>query len=281
MPITFCCQHLESKIAAVLLPPPRPITTSFFPAHLNFFVCVPSILRFSALLKHFHGSTQIELLGLDLKNIHIYVCLLVDYSFCSNALEQACKSIDNPFPFLPPHLGLPNTAVQRRGRTSAAALLCSSGRQVLTASPSPALLPCFCFPFAPQKYLNQKASFFPSTHSKLKGLVNRDSTERGRLFSSLALINSSSLGRRVCRPQFSLVCAESGHRRRLPVQTVCVGAGGHRGGERGRKKGSRGAADCGGRGRHSPESPGASLRRGQTPGNEDSPVSLAMSLIIK
>ncbi|XP_021106014.1 nuclear factor 1 X-type isoform X7 [Heterocephalus glaber] len=95
-----------------------------------------------------------------------------------------------------------------------------------------ALLRCFCFLFAPQKYLNQKASFFSLYPQQLKGLVNRDSTERGRLFSSLALINSSSLGRWVCRPQFSLVCAESGHRGRLPVQTVCVGAGGCRGGER-------------------------------------------------
>lgn len=140
---------------------------------------------------------------------------------------------------------LPCCSGQKLGEDTRCPRLCPS-RQVLTASPSEALLRCFCFPFAPQKYLNQKASFFfSSTHSKLKGLVNRDSTERGRLFSSLALINSSSLGRWVCRPQFSLVCAESGHRGRLPVQTVCVGAGGYRGGERARKKGSGGGRGCG------------------------------------
>lgn len=104
----------------------------------------------------------------------------------------------------------------------------------------------FLFSLRPPKIFEPKSLFFfSSTHSKLKGLVNRDSTERGRLFSSLALINSSSLGRWVCRPQFSLVCAESGHRGRLPVQTVCVGARGHRGGERVRKKGSRRGMDCG------------------------------------
>lgn len=104
----------------------------------------------------------------------------------------------------------------------------------------------FLFSLRPPKIFEPKSLFFfSSTHSKLKGLVNRDSTERGRLFSSLALINSSSLGRWVCRPQFSLVCAESGHRGRLPVQTVCVGAGGYRGGERARKKGSGGGRGCG------------------------------------
>lgn len=104
----------------------------------------------------------------------------------------------------------------------------------------------FLFSLRPPKIFEPKSLFFfSSTHSKLKGLVNRDSTERGRLFSSLALINSSSLGRWVCRPQFSLVCAESGHRGRLPVQTVCVGAEGRRGGERVRKKGSRGGTERG------------------------------------
>ena len=95
----------------------------------------------------------------------------------------------------------------------------------------------FLFSLRPPKIFEPKSLFFfSSTHSKLKGLVNRDSTERGRLFSSLALINSSSLGRRVCRPQFSLVCAESGHRGRLPMQTVCVGAGGHKRGREGKKE---------------------------------------------
>lgn len=136
--------------------------------------------------------------------------------------------------------------------------------QVATASPSTPHSPSavFLFSLCPPKIFEPKSlSFFSSTHSKLKGLVNRDSTERGRLFSSLALINSSSLGRWVCRPQFSLVCAESGHRGRLPVQTVCVGAGGRRGGERVRKNGSPGGNERAAEGGHRPKSsgPGASL----------------------
>lgn len=54
------------------------------------------------------------------------------------------------------------------------------------------------------------------------------------------------------------------------MQTVCVGAGGHRGGERVRKKGSweqRIVAEVGiVRSERPPARPGASLRRGQTPG---------------
>ena len=154
----------------------------------------------------------------------------------SDLFEQAGNQWIIPSP-IQPFLAFPAPFWPRAwGRALGYPCLGSLG-QVLTASPSTALLRCFCFPFAPQKYLNQKASFFfSSTHSKLKGLVNRDSTERGRLFSSLALINSSSLGRRVCRPQFSLVCAESGHRGRLPMQTVCVGAGGHKRGREGKKE---------------------------------------------
>ena len=76
MPITFCCQHLESKIAAVL-PSPLPPCLFFFSCTLKCFVLMPSVLRFSALLKHFHGSDEIELLGLGFKNIHIcLVCVL-------------------------------------------------------------------------------------------------------------------------------------------------------------------------------------------------------------
>lgn len=160
--------------------------------------------------------------------------------------------------------------------------------QVATASPSTPHSPSavFLFSLCPPKIFEPKSlSFFSSTHSKLKGLVNRDSTERGRLFSSLALINSSSLGRWVCRPQFSLVCAESGHRGRLPVQTVCVGAGGRRGGERVRKKGSPGGNERAAEGGHRPKSfrpwcqPFSAGARHQ--GNEDSRVSLAVILVIK
>lgn len=40
LPITFCCQHLEGKIAAVLLPlpPPSPSPPPFFPCTLKFFL---------------------------------------------------------------------------------------------------------------------------------------------------------------------------------------------------------------------------------------------------
>lgn len=160
--------------------------------------------------------------------------------------------------------------------------------QVATASPSTPHSPSavFLFSLCPPKIFEPKSlSFFSSTHSKLKGLVNRDSTERGRLFSSLALINSSSLGRWVCRPQFSLVCAESGHRGRLPVQTVCVGAGGRRGGERVRKKGSPEGNERAAEGGHRPKSfrpwcqPFSAGARHQ--GNEGSRVSLAVVLVIK
>lgn len=125
----------------------------------------------------------------------------------------------------------------------------------------------FLFSLRPPKIFEPKSLFFfSSTHSTLKGLVNRDSTERGRCFSSSALINSSSLGRWVCRPQFSLVCAESGHRGRLPVQTVCVGAGGRRGGERVRKKGSReGQRERLRGGRVHPAPPGAGCQPPQGP----------------
>lgn len=78
MPITFCCQHLESKIAAV--PPPHyHLVFFFFFCTLKVFVLMPSVLRFSALLKHFHGSDEIELLGLGFKKkiyIYVYVCVL-------------------------------------------------------------------------------------------------------------------------------------------------------------------------------------------------------------
>lgn len=51
----------------------------FFFCTLKVFVLMPSVLRFSALLKHFHGSDEIELLGLGFKKyiyIYVYVCVL-------------------------------------------------------------------------------------------------------------------------------------------------------------------------------------------------------------
>lgn len=48
----------------------------FFFCTLKVFVLMPSVLRFSALLKkHFHDSDEIELLGLGFKNIYICICL--------------------------------------------------------------------------------------------------------------------------------------------------------------------------------------------------------------
>lgn len=72
MPITFCCQHLENKIAAVLPSPLPPRLFFFFFCTLKVFVLMPSVLQFSALLKHFHGSDEIKLLGLGFKK---YICM--------------------------------------------------------------------------------------------------------------------------------------------------------------------------------------------------------------
>ena len=55
---------------------PLPITPSyfffFFFCTLKVFVLMPSVLQFSALLKHFHGSDEIKLLGLGFKK---YICM--------------------------------------------------------------------------------------------------------------------------------------------------------------------------------------------------------------
>lgn len=47
--------------------PSPPLPPLLFFCTLKFFVRVPSILWFSAMLKHFHASAQIELLGLSFK----------------------------------------------------------------------------------------------------------------------------------------------------------------------------------------------------------------------
>lgn len=44
----------------------------FFFCTLKVFVLMPSVLQFSALLKHFHGSDEIKLLGLGFKK---YICM--------------------------------------------------------------------------------------------------------------------------------------------------------------------------------------------------------------
>ena len=62
----------ENKIAAVLPSPLPPRLFFFFFCTLKVFVLMPSVLQFSALLKHFHGSDEIKLLGLGFKK---YICM--------------------------------------------------------------------------------------------------------------------------------------------------------------------------------------------------------------
>ena len=61
-----CQLHFAVNIwkAKLQLFSPSPLPPLLFFCTLKFFVLVPSILRFSALLKHFHGSDEIKLLGL-------------------------------------------------------------------------------------------------------------------------------------------------------------------------------------------------------------------------
>lgn len=67
----FAVNIWKAKLQLFALPP---ITTSPFFLYTYIFVRVPSIFRFSALLKHPHGSVQIELLwGLGFKYIHMYL----------------------------------------------------------------------------------------------------------------------------------------------------------------------------------------------------------------
>ena len=172
MPITFCCQHLESKIAAVL---PLPIPTSlfffFFPCTLKFFVFVPSILRFSVLLKHFHGSDQIELLGLGFWKMYVYMYLIVCwYNFWSDLFEQARNQLIIPFLFFP-LLGLSST-IQASGLGENAwpllPLLLWAGTDSFALHGPSAV---FLFSLRPPKIFEPKSLFFffPPTTANWKG----------------------------------------------------------------------------------------------------------------
>lgn len=76
-----CQLHFAVNIwkAKLQLFSPSPLPPLLFLCTLKFFVLVPSLLWFSALLKHFHYSDQIELLSLDFK-IYTYIFKYVSYS---------------------------------------------------------------------------------------------------------------------------------------------------------------------------------------------------------
>lgn len=161
MPITFWCQHLESKIAAVLLPPTHPTLPPLFFRTLKFF-CMPAIhTSVFCTVKTFSRLRSDRVVGFGLKKIYMY--LLVDHNFCSDAFGQACKSIDNPLPFLRPHLGLPSTAVRKPGEDLAAALALASPPLLPAgtdsfALPGPSAL--LLFSLRPPKIFEPKSLFF-------------------------------------------------------------------------------------------------------------------------